>query len=104
MGKTTPVDTTSELIRNLPLRAQAKAFEHLLAGWGMPAELPPCGETSLDEQFDKAYAEEMTPFNLLADLLAEHDMRPEDLLTAAQNDPAGLRRFIDANLPGMFVN
>ena len=85
-------------------RAAAKGYEAILASAGMPAELPSCGETSLDEQYDQAYAEEMTPFNLLADLLDEHDMRPEDLLTAAQNDPVGLRRFIDANLPGMFVN
>jgi hypothetical protein len=72
-------------------RAAAKGYEAILASAGMPAELPPCAETSLDEQYDKAYAEEMTPFNLLADLLAEHDMRPEDLLTAPRG-PASLHR------------
>lgn len=86
------------------LRAAVKGYEAILAEAGMPAELPPCGEMSLDEQFERVFEEEMMPLNLLADLMAEHDMSPEDLLTAARNDPAGLRRFIDANLPGMFLN
>lgn len=85
---------------NKTLAAQTRAFEALLAASGMPAELPPCGNVHIE--VISILQRQLAPLNLLADVLQEHDMSPQDLLAAAEADPEGLRDFINANLPGMF--
>lgn len=83
-------------------KATVRRYETLLAAAGMPEELPPCGNVHIETL--SILQRQLSPLNLLADVLEEHSMDPQDLLAAAENDPEGLRDFINANLPGMFLN